>query len=82
MKLNRHFEARHEHEAEASMFLSASYRFLAYSSALKMEETCSFEIVVDFHRITQSYIPEDGTLHIHFRENPKFKITLPLYNSS
>jgi hypothetical protein len=36
--------------------------FLAYSSTLKMEATCSFEISVAFQWITWCYIPEDRTL--------------------
>jgi hypothetical protein len=39
--------------------------FLAYSSTLKTEATCSSETSVDFHRTTQRYIPEHVTLHNH-----------------
>jgi hypothetical protein len=31
-----------------------------FSLALKMDAICSFETLVDFHRTTQSYIPEDN----------------------
>jgi hypothetical protein len=37
--------------------------FLAYSSTLKMEATCSSETSVDFHGTTSSKIPEYGTLN-------------------
>lgn len=38
---------------------------LAFSSALKMEVIYSSEILVDFHRFTQSYISEGRrTIHI------------------
>jgi hypothetical protein len=37
---------------------------LAYSSALKMEATCSSETSVDFQRAKRCYIPEDRTLRI------------------
>jgi hypothetical protein len=33
--------------------------YLAYSSTLKMEATCSSETSVDFQRTTHHYIPED-----------------------
>jgi hypothetical protein len=60
--------------AESLFFLSFSCRFLAYFSTLKMEYTWSFKIAVEFHRITQSNIPEDGTLHTHFCEKLKSNI--------
>jgi hypothetical protein len=44
---------------------------LAYSSVLKMEVTCSFEITADFQRTTRHYIPEQRTLHNHRCENLK-----------
>jgi hypothetical protein len=37
-----------------------------------MEETCSYETLVDFQRTTLHYIPEDGTLHDHRCESLKF----------
>jgi hypothetical protein len=43
---------------------------LAYSSALKLEETYSSE-TVDFQWTTWCYIPEDRTLHNHCCENLK-----------
>jgi hypothetical protein len=43
----------------------------AYSSNLKMEETCSSETSVDFQRPTRRYIPEDKTLHYHRCQNFK-----------
>jgi hypothetical protein len=36
---------------------------LAYSGTMNMEATCSSKTSVDFHQITQGYIPEDRTLH-------------------
>jgi hypothetical protein len=33
----------------------------AYYSTLKMEETCSSEMLVDFQRTTRRYIPQDRT---------------------
>jgi hypothetical protein len=44
---------------------------LAYSSTLKMEETCPSETLVDFQQTTQCYIPEDRSLHNHCCENLK-----------
>jgi hypothetical protein len=37
--------------------------YLAYSSTLKMEATCSSETSEDFQRTTRRYIPEDRTLN-------------------
>jgi hypothetical protein len=45
-----------EHELLTARFLLVSC--LAYSSTLKMEATCSFEMSVDFQRITWRYFPE------------------------
>jgi hypothetical protein len=42
-------------------FMLVSY--LAYSSSLKMETTCSSETSDDFQRTTQPYIPEDKAIH-------------------
>jgi hypothetical protein len=36
---------------------------LAYSSAMKMEATCSPKTVVNYHLSTRCYIPKDITLH-------------------
>jgi hypothetical protein len=33
--------------------------FLSYSSTLKMEATCSSELLLDFQWTTQCYVPED-----------------------
>jgi hypothetical protein len=44
--------------SQANMLVS----FLAYSSTLEMEVTCSYETSVDFQLTTRPYIPEDGTL--------------------
>jgi hypothetical protein len=41
--------------------------FLAYSSTLKMETTCSSETLVDFQQTTWHYIPENRTLHTEFQ---------------
>jgi hypothetical protein len=55
-------------EAElANFFLLVSC--LAYSSTLKMYATCSFEALVDFHRTTWRYIPDNEILHNHPCEN-------------
>jgi hypothetical protein len=45
--------------------------YLASSSTLKMEVTCSSETSVDFHRTTRLYTPGDTTLHNHRCENLK-----------
>jgi hypothetical protein len=45
----------------------------AYSSTLKVEVICSYEIPVDFHRATWRYISEKGNFHSHRYENLKFK---------
>jgi hypothetical protein len=44
---------------------------LAYSSTLKMKETCSSETLVDFIRTIRRCIPEDRTLHNSRCENLK-----------
>jgi hypothetical protein len=36
---------------------------LSYSLTLKIEVTCSSEMLVDFQQTTQRYIPEDRILH-------------------
>jgi hypothetical protein len=41
--------------------------YLAYSSTLKTEATCSSEAPSDFQRNIQPYIPEDRTLQVTFR---------------
>jgi hypothetical protein len=48
---------------------------VAYSSALKMEATCSSETSVNFHRTARSYIPEDRILNNHCCENLKSYLT-------
>jgi hypothetical protein len=48
---------------------------LAYSSTLKMEETCQTETSVDFQRITRCYIPEDRSLHNHSERASDSKCT-------
>jgi hypothetical protein len=45
--------------------------YLAYSSTLKMEATCSLQTVVDFQRTTRRYMPENRTPHNHPWENLK-----------
>jgi hypothetical protein len=50
-------------------FMLISY--VAYSLALKMEVTCSSEMLLDFQQTIQLYIPEDGTLYNHCCENLK-----------
>jgi hypothetical protein len=44
---------------------------LAYFSNLKIEATCSFEMLTEFQRNTRRYIPEDRTLHNHWCESLK-----------
>jgi hypothetical protein len=39
---------------------------LAYSLTLKMKKISSSEMLVDFWRTTQRFIPEDTTLHLKF----------------
>jgi hypothetical protein len=46
---------------------------VAYSLTLKMEAIYFSEMVVDFHHITQHYIPEDRTLQSYCYENLKSK---------
>jgi hypothetical protein len=43
---------------------------------MKMEVICSFETLVDFHKTTQRYIPEDRTHHNRYCENLKSYISL------
>jgi hypothetical protein len=43
----------------------------AYSSTLKIEETCSSETSVHFQQTTRRYIPEDRILHKHRCEKLK-----------
>jgi hypothetical protein len=42
---------------------------LSYSSTLKMEMTCSSEMLIDFQQTTWLFIPEDTGLHNHRCEN-------------
>jgi hypothetical protein len=61
--------------------LAAWFRLVscsAYSSALKMEATCSSETSVDFERTTRRSISEDRTLRNH-RENLKSYICILLF---
>jgi hypothetical protein len=51
--------------------LLSRWFLLAYSSTLKMKAICSSEELVDLHRTTRRYIPEDRTLHNHRCENLK-----------
>jgi hypothetical protein len=53
---------------QATCFTLVSY--LAYSSILKMEATCSSETSVDFQQTTGRYNPEDRN-HNHRSENLK-----------
>jgi hypothetical protein len=53
----------------ATCFTLVSY--LAYTSTLRMEVTCSSKTLVDFEGITWSYSPEDRTLNNHRCENLK-----------
>jgi hypothetical protein len=45
--------------------------FSAYSPTLKIEATCSSEMLVHFQRTTWRYVPEDRTLHNHGCKNLK-----------
>jgi hypothetical protein len=49
----------------ATCFMLVS--FLAYSSTVNMEATCSSETSVEFQRTTRRYIPEDRDLHVSIR---------------
>jgi hypothetical protein len=72
--------------ATSSMLVSC----LDYFSTLKMDEICSPEMSVDFHRTVLYYIPEDRSLHrnhcenlksetlVHFKLRDRFRITLEL----
>jgi hypothetical protein len=69
--------------ARVNLYFSGIYHFhlqailgscLAYSSALKIEMILSYEMSVDFIRITRCYVPEDRTLHSHRRDNLKSNI--------
>jgi hypothetical protein len=55
--VNRHFTL-----ATAYFMLDFS---LVYSSALKMEATCSYETSADFQKTTRRYISDDETLQIN-----------------
>jgi hypothetical protein len=44
---------------------------LSFFSILNMKATCSSETQVDFQRTKLRYIPEEGNLHNHRRENLK-----------
>jgi hypothetical protein len=44
---------------------------LAFSSVMKIEEICSSERSVAFHRNTRCYIPEDSSLYNHRYEDFK-----------
>jgi hypothetical protein len=60
------WEISQKNHCEVRSKLAACFMFvcyLAYSSALKMEATCSSEMSVDFQRATRRYIPEDWNLH-------------------
>jgi hypothetical protein len=64
-------QARNQHESRwfclPSIFMLVSW--LAYSLIQKMEATCSSATSVDLQWATQSYIPEDRTLHNQGYEN-------------
>jgi hypothetical protein len=84
LKVNRHFgetyhlylqdrrirEARNQCEAGSKQsFMLIS--LLAYSSILKMQATCSSEMLLDFQQTTRRYIPAHRTLHNHRSKNLK-----------
>jgi hypothetical protein len=53
--------------------------FLAYSSTLKMEATCSSETSIDFQKITLRFVSEGSTLHNHRWENLKFYMNIIMF---
>jgi hypothetical protein len=55
--------------------------WLAYSSILKLEATCSSETSVDFQLIKRRSTPGDRTLHNHRCENPKPNVLCGIVNS-
>lgn len=59
--------------------------FLAHSATLNMEENCSSETSVHFHRTTRCYIPEAETLHKDYlhgaRISPMFAIITSSLNA-
>jgi hypothetical protein len=65
--------------------LHAGFLFGLFSN-LKMEATCSSEILTEFHRNTRRYIPEERTLHNHPCESLKSKesygLSINLWNWS
>jgi hypothetical protein len=60
--------------------LSSTFYLLraGFVLGLKMEATCSSKTSVDFDQTTQSYFPEDWTVHNHRCEN----LTCRQFNSS
>jgi hypothetical protein len=74
----RKSQARSQHEVgskQSCMLVS----YLAYSSTVKTEATCSSETSVDFQRTIWRYIVEDRTLHNHCCENFKSCAVLCLH---
>jgi hypothetical protein len=85
LKVNRHFggtcrlhlqgrktgQRTDQHEADSKQSFTL-VSCLAYYSTLKMNETCSYEMLVDFQRTIRRCIPEDRTLQGHRCENLKF----------
>jgi hypothetical protein len=65
-------------ELLATCFLLVSC--LAYSSTLKMEVTCSFEILVDFERTARCSIPEVRSLHNFCCENLRSYVPQYMYS--
>jgi hypothetical protein len=51
-------------QTSACYLLHAGFIFFAYSTTLKMEVTCSSNMLGDFQWTTWLSIPEDRTLHI------------------
>jgi hypothetical protein len=59
-----HLQGRRKAKQETSMTAGVSNldSYLAYSSTVKMEATCSSETSVDFQRTTRRYILEDRNI--------------------
>jgi hypothetical protein len=51
------------------LFGTCFMRFLTYFVTLKMEGTCSSEMLVDYQWTARYYNQEDRTLHVYFCEN-------------
>ena len=53
-------------------------RYESCNDATKMEKENQFEMSVSGHQATRRHIPEHGSLYIHRRHSPKFRVSLSL----